>query len=223
MTGRPCIVAIDGPSGAGKGTIARAIASELGFRYVDSGAMYRVVAWKAQQTRVAFDDEPALVRLADTSCIDVVGATVTVDGVDVSRLIRTPEVDRAAAAVARVPGVRAVLVARQREIGAEGGVVMEGRDIGTVVFPRADVKVYLDASAEERAARRAQERAHASAASVADVASELIARDESDRTRQASPLYAAPDAHVIDTTDMPVATVVHEVLHLVRSVIASRG
>jgi len=220
MTDRPGIIAIDGPSGAGKGTIARTIAAELGYRHVDSGAMYRAVAWKARAASVPFDDEAALVELARTASIELNGARVVIDGEDISQQIRTPEIDRAAATVARVPGVRAVLVARQRALGANGGVVMEGRDIGTVVFPNADVKVYLDASADERAARRAQERHHATATSMADVASELQARDASDRTRQISPLYPAPGAHVIDTTGMPIADVVAHVLHLVRTTLA---
>lgn len=219
------IVAIDGPSGAGKGTIARAIARELGYRHVDSGAMYRAVGWKALVGRIALDDEPALVRVAESSRIDITGDAVIVDGVNVSRSIRTPEIDRAAASVARIPGVRAVLVARQRQIGANGGVVMEGRDIGTVVFPQAQVKIYLDASAEERAARRARERAdgEGGVASVAEVASALVARDESDRTRAVSPLAVAPDAHVIDTTGMPIEAVVDQVLRLVRTLLSPAG
>ena len=129
----------------------------------------------------------------------------SIDGVDVTRAIRTPEIDRAAAAVARLPRVRAVLVARQRAMGADGGIVMEGRDIGTVVFPGADVKIYLDASPEERARRRALDPAHSGGpTAVAEVATALTARDELDRTRAASPLYAAPDASVIDTTGKPV-------------------
>mgnify|MGYP001306969222 CR=1 FL=1 len=222
MTLHPCIIAIDGPSGAGKGTIARAIAGELGYRYVDSGAMYRAVAWQARQAGVELADEPALVHLAQVANIEMRGGRVAIDGIDISDAIRTPDIDRLAAAVARVSGVRAVLVARQREMGAAGHVVMEGRDIGTVVFPGADVKIYLDASAEERAARRAQERAHGVATSLTDVASELRARDQSDRTRQISPLAVAPDAHVIDTTGVPVATVVERVLRLVRQELASR-
>jgi cytidylate kinase len=142
---------------------------------------------------------------------------VFVDGADVTRAIRTPEIDRAAAAVARLPRVRAELVARQRAMGADGGIVMEGRDIGTVVFPGADVKVYLDASPEERARRRALDPAHSGGpTAVAEVATALTARDELDRTRSASPLYAAPDASVIDTTGKPVAQVVEEVLEVVR-------
>src|SRR5262245_54006374 len=142
--GKRLIIAIDGPSGAGKGTVARAIAGSLDYQHVDSGAMYRAVAWKALYDGVALDDETAVTRLAETSRIHVDAAAVTIDGHDVTRQIRTPEIDRAAASVARLPGVRTVLVARQRGMGAGGGIVMEGRDIGTVVFPNADLKLYLD-------------------------------------------------------------------------------
>src|SRR5947207_12666337 len=187
---RQFIVAIDGPSGAGKGTVARAIAEALGFRHVDSGAMYRAVGWKARQDGVAFADEEAVAALAQRSRIDVSGTRVTIDDDDVTRAIRTPEIDEAAAAVARLPKVRAVLVERQRRMGEGGAIVMEGRDIGTVVFPQADVKIYLDASPEERARRRAADPAHSGGpAAVADVATLLTERDQIDRTRTASPLY----------------------------------
>jgi len=143
---------------------------------------------------------------------------VAIDGEDVTRAIRTPDIDRAAAAVARLPRVRAVLVERQREIGAGGGVVMEGRDIGTVVFPHADVKVYLDAAPEERARRRANDPAHSGVpTAVAEVATLLTERDELDRTRKASPLHAAEDAVVVDTTAKSVEAVVKEVLGVVSS------
>ena len=210
------IIAIDGPSGAGKGTVARAVAAELGYRHVDSGAMYRAVGWKALRDRVPLDDEPAVALIAQHSPIDIVAEVVSIDGIDVTRAIRTPEIDRAAAAVARLPRVRSVLVARQREMGARGAIVMEGRDIGTVVFPSADVKIYLDASTEERARRRALDPAHTGPTAVAEVATALTARDELDRTRTASPLYAAKDAVVIDTTGKPVAQVVDEVLGAVK-------
>jgi len=129
------IIAIDGPSGAGKGTVARAIAAKLGYRHVDSGAMYRAVGWKALRDGVPLDDEAAVATLAAQSRIEVTDARVAIDDADVTRAIRTPEIDRAAAAVARLPRVRTVLVARQRQMGAGGAIVMEGRDIGTVVFP----------------------------------------------------------------------------------------
>ena len=146
----------------------------------------------------------------------VEGGVVSIDGYDVTRAIRTPEIDKAATAVARLPKVREALVARQRALGAEGGVVMEGRDIGTVVFPNADVKIYLDASAEERARRRASDTAHSgSQAGQAAVAAAIQARDTADTTRTVSPLAIAPDAVHIDTTGMPIEQVVKRVMDLV--------
>ena len=175
------VVAIDGPSGAGKGTVARAVAA-----------------------------------VGEHAHFDLEGGRVTIDGQDVAAAIRTPEMDKAAAAVARHPAVRRVLVARQRGYGAGGGIVMEGRDIGTVVFPDADVKIYLDASPEERARRRAADPAHtAHDVRIADVATALADRDRSDTTRAASPLAVAPDAVVIDTTDMPLEHVIQRVLESV--------
>jgi len=214
---RKLTIAIDGPSGAGKGTVARAIALQLGYRHVDSGAMYRAVGWKALQDALALDDEDAIAALAERSRLVVGDGVVAIDDTDVTRAIRTPAIDRAATAVARLPKVRAVLVRQQRALGAGGGIVMEGRDIGTVVFPQADVKIYLDASPEERARRRASDPAHfAQPAAVSDVASELTARDQLDRTRVASPLYAAEDAVVVDTTGKSVTAVVEEVMGAIR-------
>ena len=211
------VIAIDGPSGAGKGTVARAVAARLGYRHVDTGAMYRGVAWKAVQERVDLTDEDAVAAVARNAALDVSNGACLVDGHDVKRAIRTPEIDAAAAAVARLPRVRQVLITQQREMGRGGGVVMEGRDIGTVVFPNADVKVYLDASPAERARRRAFDPAHAAgqgATAVTEVASALAARDRSDTTRATSPLAQAADAVRIDTTGLSIDEVVSRVLAL---------
>lgn len=211
------IIAIDGPSGVGKGTVARQVAAALGYRHIDTGAMYRGVAWKAVREGVPFDDPGALTALAGRLAIDASGASVRVDGVEVSGEIRTEEIDRGASRVARVPGVRAALVAGQRRLGAGGGVVMEGRDIGTVVFPNADVKIYLDASAEERARRRMHDGVRREARDPGQVASDMAARDESDRTREVAPLMVAADAHLIETTALSIQQVVDRVLALARA------
>jgi cytidylate kinase len=211
------IVAIDGPSGAGKGTVARAVAARLGYRHVDTGAMYRALAWKALHDGVDLFDERAVAALGEHAAFDLEQGRVAIDGHDVAAAIRTPEIDKAAASVARYPSVRRMLVERQRGYGAGGGVVMEGRDIGTVVFPGADVKIYLDASPEERARRRAADPAHTSSktAQLAEVATALAERDKSDSTRAISPLAVAPDAVKIDTTGLSVADVIERVLQLV--------
>lgn len=216
------IIAIDGPSGAGKGTVARAVASRLAYRHVDTGAMYRAVAWKALQEAIDLRDELAVARVAERAVFDLDNGRVVVDGHDVARAIRTPQIDSAATIVARHPAVRRALVERQRAFGAAGAVVMEGRDIGTVVFPDADVKIYLDASPEERARRRASDPAHAAsdAHELSDVAIALAERDRSDSTRAVSPLAMAPDALHIETTDLGVDAVVDRVLEAVE--LASR-
>ena len=210
------VIAIDGPSGAGKGTVARRVADRLGYRHVDTGAMYRAVAWAAVERGIALDDEAAVAALADGARIEVDATRVAIDGVDITAVIRTPVVDRAASLVARLPDVRAILVAQQRAMAGDGNLVMEGRDIGTVVFPEAPVKIYLDADPAERARRRAHDPAHQSGSfSVAAVATALADRDASDRSRATSPLSMAADAVHLDTTRMTIAEAVARVLALV--------
>ena len=214
------IIAIDGPSGAGKGTIARAVASRLSYHHVDTGAMYRAVAWKALHEGRDLENEAQVADVARRAQIDVGDGRVRIDGHDVASAIRTAQIDRAAAIVARQLAVREALIARQRAHGAHGGVVMEGRDIGTVVFPAADVKIFLDASPEERARRRATDPAHASGtgtAAISEVATALAERDRIDSTRTASPLKIAEDAVKIDTTAMSVDEAVEEVMAIVQA------
>jgi cytidylate kinase len=203
--------------------VARAVAERLRFRHIDTGAMYRAVAWKALQESVDLSDENATANLARRVTLDVTDGIVSVDGQDVARAIRTPEIDAASAAVARLPRVREVLIAQQRAMGRSGGIVMEGRDIGSIVFPDADLKVYLDATPEERARRRAHDPAHTlgrGAEAVGEVATALEARDHSDRTRATSPLVVATDAIHIDTTGLSAEEVIQRVLALVEHKLA---
>ena len=212
------IIAIDGPSGAGKGTVARAVAARLNYRHLDTGAMYRAVAWKALREGIDLAGEDAVATLAARASFALDDGRVLIDADDVTRAIRTPEIDRAATAVARLPAVRRVLVAKQRAIGAGGAIVMEGRDIGTVVFPDAHVKIYLDASPEERAKRRASDPAHTAPSSrgLSEVATALAERDRNDTTRADSPLTRAADAVLIETTGQTIDAVVDRVMEVVR-------
>jgi CMP/dCMP kinase len=202
------IVAIDGPAGAGKSTVARNLATRLGFRYLDTGAMYRALTWLARDEGVSLDDGPALGELARRELIMFEGDRVFISGRDVSEEIRMPRIDRVVSSVARHPEVREVMRERQRELGSHGDAVIEGRDIGTVVCPDAEVKVYLVADAAERARRRVADRPEIGEEALA---TDLRLRDE----RDAAQMQAAPDAQEIDTTDLSVDDVVDRIEQLV--------
>jgi len=204
------IVAIDGPAGAGKSSVARALATRLGFKYLDTGAMYRALTWLALHEGVPLDDGPGLGALATASPVTFGdGGTVSIGGQDVTRRIREPEIDAAVPVVARHPEVREVVRERQRGLAELGNAVIEGRDIGTVVCPNADVKVYLVADRGVREQRRQAERPDIGADALA---TDLRARDESDRVR----MQPAEDAEVIDTSDLDVDDVVDRIAALVR-------
>lgn len=207
------IIAIDGPGGSGKSTVARSVARRLGFTYIDSGAMYRAVALWALRLGMPLDDLHRLEQLAREARIDLPGDRVLLNGEDVTAEIREPRVSEAASQVAACPGVRRALREEQRRIGAAGPAVMEGRDIGTVVFPEARVKIFLDAQPEKRAERRAAELG----TTLEEVARELAARDERDRSRLEAPLIQAPDAEYLDTTHLTPAEAEEAVLKLVRA------
>jgi CMP/dCMP kinase len=206
------VIAIDGPAGAGKSTVARGVAAALGATYLDSGAMYRAVALAALRHGVAPDDADAVAALARELEIEFDGAAVLLDGQDVSVEIRTPEVTEAASVVSAHPGVREAMVARQRELIASSDYVAEGRDIGTVVSPDSPLKVYLTASDEERARRRAEQ----SGESVESVLDSQRNRDSRDKTRAHSALREADDAVRIDTTGLSLEEVIARVVELAR-------
>jgi len=225
---RRLTIAIDGPAGSGKSSVARRVAALLEYLYLDSGAMYRAVGLKAIQTKVSLADQDRLEALARGSHIELrpptpeqeaagVKNSVLLDGQEVTQEIRTAEVARAASRLATIAGVRRVLVAEQRRAGAGGGVVMEGRDIGTVVFPNAELKIFLDASPEVRAERRWKEHQEkGEKMTLAEVFDEIIERDRRDRERKVSPLARAADAVLVDNTAMGIEETARLIVMLAR-------
>ena len=225
---KPLTIAIDGPAGSGKSSVARRVAALLGYSYLDSGAMYRALALKALERQVALGDEARLEGLAKETHIELkppmpeleaagTKNRVFLDGREVTREIRTAEVAQAASRLATIAAVRRVLVAEQQRAGAGGGVVMEGRDIGTVVFPNAELKIFLDASPEVRAERRWKEHQEkGEKMTIAEVFDEVIARDKRDRERKVSPLIRAADAVLVDNTAMGIEETARLIVMLAR-------
>ncbi|HET7101249.1 MAG TPA: (d)CMP kinase [Terriglobia bacterium] len=218
----PLVIAIDGPAGAGKSTVAQMLAERLGLAYVDSGATYRAAALKVLESGVGLEDEDAIIRVVSSAEIGFVPGQpqpqVLLDGEDVTTKIRALEVTRSASRVSRLPAVRQKLVALQRSLVKHPGVVMEGRDIGTVVFPAAPLKIFLKADPEERARRRfQQDKEQGRASTPLSTFTEISKRDQRDARRQASPLVAAEDAVIIDSTQFSAEEVVEKVLELARA------
>jgi cytidylate kinase len=217
---KPLIIAIDGPAGAGKSTVARTLAERIGLAYVDSGASYRAAALKVVESGVSPADPAAVTALMNRSKIDFAAPggdrRILLDGRDVTGLIRTAQVTQAAAWVSRVPEVRQRLVALQRQAAAGAGVVMEGRDIGTVVFPDASLKIFLEADPQERARRRLDQEGGQGGTSLAQTAEEIRVRDQLDAERKVSPLMPAADAVRIDSTGLSADEVVERILNLAR-------
>lgn len=211
-------IAIDGPAGAGKSTLARRLAARLGFLYIDTGAMYRAVALWARRLGVPWDDAHSLEQLARASRIELTPeGKVLLNSEDVSEAIRDPEISEGASRVSAIPGVRRALVEKQQQMGRHSSVVMEGRDIGTVVFPDAQVKIYLDATPEERTRRRMKDLAARGIPAVFDqVLAEIQRRDQRDSTRADSPLCQAPDAIYLDSTGLSEDQVEQALLKIVR-------
>lgn len=224
MRPRGLVIAVDGPSGAGKSTAAKALARALGYTFVDTGAMYRAIALQALRSGARLDSEEEVGRLAERTRIELVdaGCDVLLDGDRVGEAIRSPGVSDAASRVSAHPRVRRRMVALQREAGREGGVVLDGRDIGTAVFPDADVKFYVDAEPACRAARRHAERiARGDASSLDEVFQEIRERDRKDMTRADSPLLRAADAILVDTTCLSAPEVAAKLLEIVSGRLAA--
>ena len=223
------IVAIDGPSGAGKSTVAKAVAQKLGFSCLDTGAMYRAIAWYALQNSIDLNDDAALEAIAKTHTIrfehdvgDPIPRRVFLDDVEITGAIRTAEIDKAVSPVSSVEGVRAALVAQQQTIGHQGNYVVEGRDIGSVVFPEAEVKIFLTASPEERAHRRVRQNLDRGVGSTdyQEVLADIIRRDDHDANRASSPLVIPDGAIIIDSTSDYIEDVIDEICSLARKQMA---
>ena len=211
------VIAIDGPAGSGKSTVARLVAEKLGYLHLNTGAMYRAVTLEALKTGVDLDDEAALIDVAENCIIEFAdgGIKTLLGGVDVSNEIYLPIVDKVISDIVKISGVRRAMVAQQQRIGKQGGVVTEGRDVTTVVFPNADVKIYLDASLEARAKRRYTELKEKGAEiSLSEVEADMRMRDEKDSSREDSPLGVAVDATMIDTTNLTIEESVEAILAL---------
>ena len=216
------IIAIDGPAGAGKSTVAKLIAKELGFLYIDTGAMYRALTLKVLENKIALDDIARIIELAKNTRVELrnnqfYSQEVLVDGKDVTAEIRQPRITQFVSDIAKIKGVREVMLALQRNSAKQGNVVLDGRDIGTVVFPNADKKFYIDAEFKERVKRRYKELNELGQnVTLKDIDSDLRNRDTIDSTRQFAPLKKAEDATYIDTTNMTVEQVVNELLNYIR-------
>jgi len=224
MSEKRIVIAIDGPAGAGKSTLAKRIAARLGYVYISTGALYRAVALWALRLGTDLADIYRLTQLAKEAKIELLPANghVLLNGEDVTEAVRLPEVSDAASRISALPGVRRALLPIQRAIAQENNVVMEGRDIGSVVFPEAQVKIFLDADPAERAQRRARERQRGNDVAQAGlIEGELSERDRRDRTRQEAPLVQAPDAELVDTTGLSLEEVEEVILRLVRSRISN--
>ena len=216
------IIAIDGPAGSGKSTVAKIVADKLNFRYIDTGSMYRSVAWKSLQKNAALKDEDAVADIASKVKIELIpgknGQLVFVDGENITDQLKVEEISRGAAIVAAQPMIREIMTIKQRKLGLEGKVVMDGRDIGTVVFPKADKKFFLDADPKERGRRRfieLKEKKKINNADLPTIIEQVVQRDHEDRSRKIAPLKQAKDAMLIDTTHLSIDQVVEEIIKVI--------